>query len=74
MSWNFFKKEEKSIKPKTFSKTVYQRVGEPVWSKCNYVNASREAYMKNVVANRCINLVVNSASSVKLKLKNKNTG
>lgn len=74
MNWNFFKKEEKNIKPKQYSKAFYQTIGEPVWSKFNYTNASREAYMKNVVANRCINVVVNGASSVKLKLKNKHTG
>lgn len=74
MNWNFFKKEEKNIKPKQYSRAFYQAPSEPVWSKFNYVNASREAYVKNVVANRCISVVVNGASSVKLKLKNRYTG
>lgn len=74
---NFFKKEEKNtnFKPNNlFSKTFYQSLSGPIWSGRDYTNIANECYVKNVVANRCINIVANSASSVKLKVRNKNTG
>ncbi|NBX02722.1 MAG: phage portal protein [Alphaproteobacteria bacterium] len=42
--------------------------GQPVWTDRNYAQFSHEAYVKNVIAHRAINLVSVSASSVRLKL------
>lgn len=73
--FNFFKKENKdSINTKNFStKAYYQNIGKPVWTDRNYFYLAEESYIKNVIANRCISMIARSASSVKLKLKDKNS-
>ena len=67
---NFF--NNKKIETKNQTKTFYQAIGEPVWTSRNYTQFSKEAYTKNVIANRCINMISMGASSVNLVLKNKN--
>ncbi|MDX1974456.1 MAG: phage portal protein [Rickettsiales bacterium] len=42
--------------------------GQPVWMERDYAQFSREAYIKNVIAHRAINLVASSAASVYFKL------
>lgn len=72
---NIFKREEKEErKSVNFSKTFYQNLGEPIWTNRNYVKMAEESYLKNVIANRCISIIANSASSVLLKVKNLDTG
>lgn len=43
-------------------------VGRPQHQRRNYENASREAYIQNVIANRCIKMISTSAASVDIKL------
>lgn len=42
--------------------------GQPVWMDRDYSQFAQEAYVKNVVANRAINMVAVAASSVNIKL------
>lgn len=42
--------------------------GQPVWMDRSYAQFSQEAYIKNVIANRAMNMVSVSAASVRLKL------
>ena len=42
--------------------------GQPVWMDRNYAQFSQEAYIRNVIAHRAINMVSVSAASVRLKL------
>lgn len=44
--------------------------GQPVWMDRSYAQFSQEAYIKNVIANRAMNLVSVSAASVRFKLFN----
>ena len=67
-----FFKNKKTEKKNYSSKVYYQNVGTPVWTDKNYVKMAEESYNKNVIANRCINIVAKSASSVKLHLMDKN--
>jgi HK97 family phage portal protein len=39
--------------------------GQPVWMDRSYAQFSQEAYVKNVIAHRAINIVASSASSIK---------
>lgn len=54
------------------TKTYIQSFGNPVWSDRNYHKFSSEAYVKNVIAHRCINMIATGASSVPLILFAKN--
>ncbi|MBR2141096.1 MAG: phage portal protein [Rickettsiales bacterium] len=69
--FKFFKKENKSI---TTTKAYYQNIGKPVWTDRNYLHLAEESYVKNVIANRCISMISQSASAIKLELRNKTTG
>lgn len=42
--------------------------GQPVWMERDYAQFAQEAYVKNVVAHRAINMVSTAAASVNLKL------
>ena len=61
-----------SKKQKPFSRAYYQNIGKPVWTDRNYIHLAEESYVKNVIANRCISIISKSASSVPLKIRNKN--
>lgn len=70
-----FLKNKKEVKNITTSfKTYYQNVGRPVWTDRNYIHMAEESYIKNVIANRCISIITKGASSITLKLRNKNSG
>ncbi len=47
--------------------------GQPVWMDRDYAQFAQEAYIKNVVAHRAMDMVASAASSVKLKLYATNT-
>lgn len=46
---------------------IYQP-GQPVWSSRNYSHFAEEAYMRNCVAYRAINMIAQAISNVKLQL------
>ena len=71
--FNFFKKEKEN-KSIITTKAYYQNIGKPTWTDRNYLHLAEESYVKNVIANRCISIISKSASSIKLQLKNRNTG
>ncbi len=68
------KKENKSNAKLSLSRSYYQDIGKAIWTDRNYIHLAEESYVKNVIANRCINIITKSASSVKLHLRNKNSG
>lgn len=66
----FAKKEIKSHS--TFStKSYFKNVGQPVWTDRNYVQLSEEAYVKNVIANRCISMIAKGGSCINFQVKDK---
>jgi HK97 family phage portal protein len=68
------KKEEKAINNGNFSSRVYyQNIGKPVWTNRDFIHLAEESYSRNVIANRCINIISKSAASVKLVLLDKKT-
>lgn len=42
--------------------------GQAVWSDRNYYQFAQEAYMRNVIANRAINMIASAAANIKLEL------
>lgn len=50
------------------TKYYLQTVGQPIWSNRNYHKFAEEGYIKNVIANRCINLISKNAAKVRFKL------
>lgn len=46
-------------------------IGKPVWTTRRFDSLADEAYIKNVVAYRCISLIARSAAGVALKLSSK---
>jgi len=70
---NLFGKEKKNswykeIFPSSYYKTYFQSPSRPVWMPREYEKFADEAYVKNVVAYRCISMISQSAASVPLKL------
>ena len=53
---------------KSSKKHLYLLDYNAQWMNRDYYHFAKEAYIKNVVANRCINLLADSASAVKYKL------
>lgn len=47
--------------------------GAPVWSPRNYTNFSKEAYQRNIVAFRCIEMVSSAVASIPWRLSKKNS-
>ncbi len=60
------KQEEKSAGPAWYAalQSYVHTPGQPVWSGRNYVKFAEEAYRRNVIAYRAINLVAKGAASV----------
>lgn len=52
-------------------KAYFQDIGRPMWSDRSYERFAEEAYMRNVIANRCISIIANGASSVPFVLYKK---
>jgi len=51
----------------------FTHVGQPVWHERNYEQFSREGYVRNAIAFRCITLIAQSAASIDIDLYNKKT-
>ena len=56
---------KKSAIPAYLSQTYYQPIGKPVWSSREYKKFADEAYIKNVIAHRCVKTIAASASSIR---------
>ncbi len=67
-SYNHFLKEKEEMHNK--SKSYFYGIGNPVWSMRNYQEFAEEAYIKNVIAHRAIQMIAQCAASVSLKLYN----
>lgn len=67
----FHKKDQQEMQKKSVfsdSSRVYMVApGQPVWMERDYEKFSREAYIQNVIAHRCIALITQAAASVKVK-------
>lgn len=66
------KKEEKNVNHSS-SQVFYQNIGKPTWTDRDFVHLANESYVKNVIANRCIEIVAKGASTVKLQIIDKKT-
>ena len=55
------------IKNQAFE-TAWVGLGAPNWTNRTYDQLSREGYRKNVIANRCVRIVAESAASVPIML------
>lgn len=66
--FNFFKKNP-------LSAVAIKFIGNatPIWSDKNYQNFANEAYLKNVIAYRCINIIAKSVGSVDWKVFQKSS-
>lgn len=65
--------EQKSaVFPSIGSRAYMVSPGQPVWMDRDYSKFAQEAYMRNVVAFRCINLITQSAANVTIKAQSKN--
>ena len=67
------KKNKKSIAANLKSNTsqsnsYFYNIGKPVWMERNYQQFAQEAYTKNVVAYRAINMIAGAAASIGLKV------
>ncbi len=51
--------------------SIVQNINSAKWGVRNYSAFADEAYRKNVIANRCINLIATSIAGVELKLSSK---
>ncbi len=52
--------------------SYFYNLGKPIWSERNYNRFASEAYAKNVVAYRCINMIAQAASSIPIKVYENN--
>ena len=61
----FFKKKPKEQKQSAsgYAISMYN-VGDPVWTKRDYESFAKEAYVRNVVANRCVSLIAKNIASL----------
>lgn len=50
------------------SNTFFYGAGKPIWSERNYSEFASEAYIKNVIAHRTLNMIAQAAASVPIKL------
>jgi phage portal protein BeeE len=50
------------------SNSYFYNIGKPVWMERNYQQFAQEAYTKNVVAYRAINMIAGAAASIGLKM------
>lgn len=48
--------------------SYFYTLGKPVWMERNYTQFANEAYIRNVVAYRAMNMIAGAASSIPLKL------
>lgn len=54
--------------PESYYKTYVSSPGKPVWMQRDYNKFAEEAYVKNVIAYRCISLIARSAANVSWNL------
>ncbi len=50
------------------SNSYFYRLGSPIWMERNYVEFANQAYVRNVIAHRAINMVAHAAASVPLRV------
>lgn len=62
------KKHQHNNSHTSFTQTVVNQPGKPVWTERSYMQLSDEAYRKNVIAYRAIGLISQAAASVKFEL------
>lgn len=53
--------------------SYYYEPGKPVWMRRDYGRFAEEAYIRNVIAHRCISLIARNAASVAWQLFNRET-
>ncbi|MFQ3307492.1 MAG: HK97 family phage portal protein [Candidatus Midichloriaceae bacterium] len=51
--------------------SYFYSAGKPVWMKRNYMQFAQEAYVKNVIAYRAMNMISQGAASIDIKLCDK---
>ena len=66
----FFKKKKPLEKKESASGSVVSmyNVGDPVWSGRDYASFAKEAYIRNVIANRSVSLIAKSIASLSWKV------
>ena len=62
--FDFFARRAESVKQSTIARIIYQGHGQPKWTDQRFDKLSQEAYQKNVVAFRCINMIADAVASV----------
>ena len=50
------------------SQAYFYNIGKPIWTERNYTEFANEAYIKNVVAHRAMNMIAQMAASIPFKL------
>ena len=68
---NFFAKKEKKSHSNFSTKAYYKGTSKPVWTNRNYLQLAEEAYIKNVIANRCISMIAKSAGCINFQVIDK---
>lgn len=59
---NIFKPKE--TKNQNFYQAYFEDLADPIWTNREYADFAKEAYMRNVVANRAINMIAHSAANI----------
>ncbi len=59
--------QRKSVLPRASSRAFMVSPGQAVWMERDYARFAEEAYIRNVIAHRAINMVADGAASIKLK-------
>lgn len=52
----------------SYSRTYVQSPGQPVWMRRDYARFADEAYVKNVIAHRAINMIASGVASIGIRL------
>jgi HK97 family phage portal protein len=69
---NIFSKKEAI--PTNYYQSFIHNIGEPIWMKREYSKFAEDGYVKNVIANRAINMIAQLATSVPWRLYNMQNG
>ena len=70
---NLFVKKEKKSYSNFSTKAYYKGTSKPVWTDRSYLQLAEEAYIKNVIANRCISMIAKGASCINFQIIDKKT-
>ena len=66
MGW--FKKRKKEVKDSRTARILFSGSSGAVWSEQNFESYAKEAYLKNIIAFRCIDMIAKDVSSVPWEL------